>query len=259
LKRGGFIHARWGCPDQLRDNNLLDENGSSMKFHLLLLGLLFLAVFAAACSVPELRDPALLQDTSLITSDPCAAPCWRGITPGETSWRDALIILEDDPTIENLQTQTDENTKAAAADWQQRGGAACCQAFSEDGQTVSILFLRTAPTMTLGQVIAAHGEPTYAVGSPFSDNQAIINLIYPNIPMVVYAFVPGTEGEISANSEIIGVLYMTPKDMALLEVTSSLHRWEGYGSYSAYRGDEDAPFDVTPSVTLTPTPTSVSQ
>jgi hypothetical protein len=248
-----------GCPDQLHDNNLPDENGSSMKFRLFIPGLLFLVVFAAACSAPELRDPALLQDTSLISNEPCAAPCWRGITPGETTWRDALIILEDDPTIENVNTQTDENAVAVAADWQQRGGAACCQAFSEDGQTVSILFLRTAPTMTLGQVIANHGDPTYAVGSPFSDTQAIVNLIYPSIPMVVYAFVPGVEAELNANNEIIGVLYMTPKDMELLEVTSSLHQWEGYGPYAAYRGDEDAPFDVTPSVTLTPTPTSEPQ
>jgi hypothetical protein len=113
--------------------------------------------------------------------------------------------------------------------------------------------------MTLGQVIANHGDPTYAVGSPFSDTQAIVNLIYPSIPMVVYAFVPGVEAELNANNEIIGVLYMTPKDMELLEVTSSLHQWEGYGPYAAYRGDEDAPFDVTPSVTLTPTPTSEPQ
>jgi hypothetical protein len=229
-----------------------------MKFRLLLPGLLVLVLFAAACSAPELRDSNLLQDTSLATGDPCAAPCWRGITPGETSWSDARTILEDDPTLENLQVQTDEEggTDAAAAAWSQRGGAECCQAFTEDGETVSILFLRTAPTVTVGEVIDAHGDPTYAVGSPFSDTQAIINLIYPNIPMVVYAFVPGTTGELAAGNEIIGALYMTQKDMDLLTTTSNLHTWEGYNAYSVYRGEEDAPFDITPSVTLTPTPTS---
>ncbi|MDZ4766857.1 MAG: hypothetical protein SGI73_20145 [Chloroflexota bacterium] len=229
-----------------------------MKFRLLLPGLLVLVLLTAACSAPELRDSKLLQDTSLATGDPCAAPCWRGITPGETSWSDARTILEDDTTLENLQVQTDENSPAAAAEWQQRGGSACCQAFTEDGETVSILFLRTAPTVTLGEVIDAHGEPSYAIGSPFSDTQAIVNVIYPSVPMVVYAFVPGIVGEISAGSEIIGVLYMTQKDMDLLITTSNLHDWEGYNPYSVYRGDEDAPFDITPSVTLTPTPTSES-
>lgn len=229
-----------------------------MKYRLLMPGLLVLVVFLAACSAPELRDSNLLQDTSLATGDPCAAPCWRGITPGETSWRDARTILEDDPTIENLQVKTDENSNAAAAEWQQVGGPPCCQAFTEDGQTVSILFLRTAPEVSLGDVIEAHGDPAYAIGSPFSDDQAIVNLIYPAVPMVVYAFVPGITGAVTADSEIIGVLYMTQRDMDLLEQTSSLHLWEGYDDYSAYRGDEDAPFDITPSITLTPTPTSES-
>lgn len=229
-----------------------------MKLRLLLPGVFTLLFFAAACSAPELRDPNLLQDTSLITNDPCAAPCWRGITPGETSWRDVLDTLEDDPTLENVQPQADENTNAAAAEWQQRGGSPCCQAFSEDGETLSILFLRTAPQMTVGEVIGTHGDPVYAVGSPFSDNQAIVNLIYPDVPMVVYAFVAGSEGEVAATSEVIGMLYMTQRDMELLEVTSNLHTWEGFASYETYRGDEDAPFELTPSVTLTPTPTSES-
>ena len=33
--------------------------------------------------------------------------------------------------------------------------------------------------------------------------------------------------------------------------TTELHRWEGYGSYSDYMEGE---WEVTPSVTLTPTP-----
>jgi hypothetical protein len=227
-----------------------------MKFRLIMPGLLVLVFLLAACSTPELRDTRMLQDDSIITGDPCLAPCWRGITPGETPWRDAVTILEDDTTIENLQTQTDEATGAAAAEWQQQGGTACCQAFSSDGETVSILFLRTAPGVTLGEVIDTYGEPSYAIGSPFSDNQAIVNLIYPDLPMVIYAFIPGTNGSVTAEADIIGMLYLTQEEMDLLEVTSNLHIWEGYDTYTAYRGEEDATFDITPSVTLTPTPTN---
>jgi hypothetical protein len=123
--------------------------------------------------------------------------------------------------------------------------------YTEDGDTVSVLFLRVAPSLTVGEVISAQGEPTYLVGSPFSDDQAVMNLIYPEKSLVVYGFVAGTAGELSASSEIVGVLYMTPADMDLLIKTSSLQVWEGYQSYQTYDTSE---FEVTPAVTLTPTP-----
>jgi hypothetical protein len=69
---------------------------------------------------------------------------------------------------------------------------------------------------------------------------------------VIYAFVAGTAGALSESSEIVGVLYMTPTDMDLLIKTSNLHAWDGYKLYSAYDTSE---YQVTPSVTLTPTAT----
>lgn len=56
---------------------------------------------------------------------------------------------------------------------------------------------------------------------------------------------------IEESNEIIGVLYMTPADMELLLVTSSLHAWAGYETYAYY---DQSTFAVTPSVTLTPAP-----
>lgn len=224
-----------------------------MRLRLLLPGLLALVlVFAACAPAPELRDEKMLQDNSVVTGEPCAAPCWRGITPGETTWSSALTILEDDPTLENISTQTDENSPAMVADWQQQGGSPCCQMFTDDGETVKIVFLRTAPGNTVGEVMDVHGEPTYVVGSPYSDDQAIMNLVYPEKRMVVYAFVPGTSGDLSASGDIVGLLYMTQADMDLLLVTSSLHSWNGYDTYQAY---DESEFEVTPSVTLTPTAT----
>jgi hypothetical protein len=49
------------------------------------------------------------------------------------------------------------------------------------------------------------------------------------------------------------VLYFIAEDMDLLLQTTDLHAWEGYQSYAAYM---DSEFEVTPSVTLTPTPGS---
>lgn len=224
-----------------------------MKLRILLPGLLGLVFCFAACQpAPELRDDKLLQDTSLTSDEPCAAPCWRGITPGVTPWSSALTILEDDPTLSDPQTQSDENSSAVIAEFQQSGtDVSCCQIYSENGDVVDIIFLRTAPTTTLGQVIEAKGEPSYLIGSPYSDDQAIMNVIYPEIATVIYAFVPGTTGALSADSEIIGVLYMRQDEMDLLMQTSELQAWEGYQTYQAY---EESELEITPSITLTPTP-----
>lgn len=179
--------------------------------------------------------------------------CWRGIIPGRTNWSDALTMIEDDSTLENMKTQESEDSPARAAEFQPKGGTVCCQIFTQDGESVSVIFLRVAPQVSLGELIEAQGEPSYLVGSQYSEDQAVMNLIFPEKSLVVYAFVPGTAGALSESSEIVGVLYLTPSDMDLLIKTSSLHTWEGYKSYTDY---DTSAFEVTPEITLTPTPGS---
>lgn len=225
-----------------------------MNVRFALLGVVALALVLAACAPPpELRDDTLIDDISLVSGEPCAAPCWRGITPGETLWRDALTIIEDEPQFENIQVQEDEESNAIGALWNGAGGPECCQMVAEDGETVNLIFIRPRPNMTLGDVIETNGEPSYAIGTPVSEDQAIVNLVFPEIPIIVLAFAPGEQGSLSETSEIIGVFYTTPADMELFVNTQYLHNWEGYQSFATYRQAEDAEYDVTPSVTLTPT------
>jgi hypothetical protein len=223
-----------------------------MRLSILLAGLLAV-FFSAACQPPpELRDQNLLQDRSLITNEPCEAPCWRGITPGETVWGEALTILEDDTTLSDPTTQNDEESGSVVAEFQQiNTNVPCCQMFSEAGELVDIVFLRVAPNVTLGDLIESKGEPSYLIGTPFSDDQAIMNLIYPDIPMVIYAFVEGTSGALSEDSEIIGILYLKSSDMDTLFETSDpgLQEWEGYQTYQYY---DESELEITPSVTVTP-------
>ena len=108
--------------------------------------------------------------------------------------------------------------------------------------------------MTLGQLIDTHGAPPYLTGQEFTSDQAVGSLVYPDQLMVVYVFIEGTEtGEFKADSQIIGMLYMTQDQMDTLMETAELHGWEGYQSYKTYM---DSDLVVTPSVTLTPTPES---
>jgi hypothetical protein len=230
-----------------------------MKPRFLLPALALLVLFMAACGpAPELRNPKKLKDTSLITNEPCSAPCWRGITPGETSWADAVAIIENDDTLANLQVQDapEDSTNPAAkeATWDQKEGEACCRMFTQDGETVQVIIVETAPDVSLGDMIDTQGEPTYLVGAGGNADQAVMALVYPEKQLVTYAFVAGEDqGALSQSSEIIGMTYWTTEDMDLLLKTNSLQAWEGYQSYRTYL---DSPFEVTPSVTLTPTPTS---
>ncbi len=227
-----------------------------MKFRLLLPGLLALVFITAAClPPPNLRNEKFLSDNSLITDEPCAAPCWRGITPGETSWSAALTILEDDATLKDPEVQTAEEGTAVGAQWAGVDGDACCQMISEDGKTVSVVLLQLAPNNTLGDLIEARGEPVYAIGTPVTDDQAIVSLFYPEDSLIVIAFAAGAaSGTLSESSEIVGSYYLTPDRMDLIIKTSSLYAWDGYQPFSAYAADaEDGNFAVTPSVTLTPT------
>lgn len=227
-----------------------------MKLRLILPGLLVLVFLLSACvPVPNLRNEKFLKDDSLLSSEPCDAPCWRGITPGVTSWSEALTVIEDAPDLDNPETQQAENGPQIGAQWKQTDGDPCCQMFSEDGETVSLILLQLAPDTTVGQVIAARGEPEYVIGTPGSDDQAILSLFYPQSSLIVVAFVAGAaNGALSESSEVIGAYYLTPDRMDLILKTSNLYAWKGYEPFSAYAADaENGDFAITPSVTLTPT------
>jgi hypothetical protein len=229
------------------------ESNICMKTWLVCLGFLLLPLLAACGQVPELRDMTLLQDESLISKEPCAAPCWRGIVPGETLWRDALTILEDDELLENVELQQQEEGQVGAvALFRGVGGQVqCCNLLTVEGQVVDIITLRPAPTMTLGEVIEAWDEPAYAVGEPLSDNQALLYTLYPDVPMMVAVFAEGANSAVSATSEIVGIWYMTADRMTELVTASPLHIWEGYDTFQAYSIESET-FDITPAPTATP-------
>lgn len=227
-----------------------------MKLRLLMPGLIALLLLASACAPPlNLRDDKLLKDDSLITGQPCDAPCWRNITPGQTKWGDALTILEDSPDLDKPQTQNEDNGPGIEAVWQPKDGDSCCQMATLDGDTVSVILLRLAPTTNLGQLIEKRGEPKYVLGAPGDDDQAVVNLFYPESSLIVTVFVAGDKnGALSKTSEVVGAYYIAPDQMDLIIKTNSLYGWKGYQPFSAYAPDAtDADFEITPSITLTPT------
>ena len=203
-----------------------------------------LLVFAACAPAVNLLDETnKLNDTSLLSGEPCEAPCWNGIVPGETSYRDAKILIEDDPRFQNIEeAEPEENSSVRVFDFSSGEAQSCCRVVSRDGEVVDSLFLQLVPVMTLDAVLEQHGEPNYLLGNETSEDQAYMVLIWTDVPMVVFAFVAGAaEGELSATSEILISMYMAEAEMQLLTDCLSSYVWEGYQSFADYV-DEDYDF-----------------
>lgn len=214
-----------------------------MNRSLLCLFAVFMAVVFAACApTANLLDSSRLDDTSLLSGEPCQAPCWNGIVPGETSYRDAKILIEDDERFDNIQeSETQEDSSLRAFSFSV-GEAQCCQIMSRDGDVIDSMFLQLAPVMALGPALEQHGEPDFLLGGEVSEEQAYMALIWNDVPMVIFVFVAGAaEGELSADSEIINLMYMSESEIQPVMDCAELYVWEGYQAYADYV-DEDYDF-----------------
>jgi hypothetical protein len=214
----------------------------------LLLSVIFASLAVAACQPPPvLRDPQMLNDNSLVTGEPCSAPCWQGITPGETSWNEALTIVEDNPAFVDASVQEPADSAARAVEFNAAGGKRCCGVYSDDGHTVTSVFTLLSPIMKLGAVVEKYGEPTYFTVEGISDDQASVAAVWPEVPMILYVFAAGLElGSVSETSEVFGAVYLTKANMELALKGSALYGWQGYGTLEALTSEDYA---------ITPVPT----
>ena len=207
---------------------------------LLLPSLVLLALLLSACAGEvNLLDETKLRDTSLLTGDPCEAPCWLGITPGETSYRDAKLIVEGDSRFKIVEEpDPQEGSPARSFTFGEGENPGCCQLVSRDGEIVSSFLLQTAPVMAFGPVFDRYGEPTYAIGEQVNDEQGYVALIYNDLRLVIYAFVDRpAQGALSVGSQIIGTLYLAEAEQQQLLDCTQLHDWAGFVSFSEYSGE----------------------
>ncbi len=208
-----------------------------MKRGLLVLCALIAVVALAACSADvNLLDETKLSDASLISGEPCAAPCWNGITAGETRYRDAKLIIESDDRFKiSDEPSPEDGSTARSFTFAEEENPACCQLVSRDGDMVSSFLLQTAPIMNFGAVYDIYGEPDYLGGEQVNDEQGYMALVYSDVPLILYAFVanPPT-GAISVTSQIIGTMYLGQAEMQELLTCASLYQWQGFQDFTSY-------------------------
>ena len=97
--------------------------------------------------------------------------------------------------------------------------------------------------MQLGDAVAGLGEPTYVLGQPFSDAEAMLIQVYPERAMILYVMVPGVDGQLLESSPIVATMYITADQMNQLVASTPMDHWKGFLTYGDYM---DGEFDVNP-------------
>lgn len=203
-----------------------------------------------------LVDNLLVDDSLISTDENCQLPCWRGITPGETTLTSAQEILEADDTIGNIEFQQAE-TRSGYVFSQVGRDRICCQVISDDGTTVSFISLQFIANVTLGQVIKRYGEPAFSDAQLVTRDQALFTLFYPNVPMIVYVFAGLPSDVLDEDSPIVGMALPTRDIMDIFLSTDGLAIWNGFTSYDEAVAllsmpEETSSIDVTSEPEITP-------
>jgi len=175
-----------------------------------------------------LLDDRFLADTSLITGEPCAPPCWQNIVPGETTLAEALSIVSAMDAV-SLRQQSEQAFQFGRPD-----APPCCQISADASQTVDAIILQFAPAMSMGDALAEHGEPLFFRSQPYTDSEAILWFYYPELFTMIQVVVPGVEGSLRANSPLVAAYYLTAMDMSDAVAAGTFSQWQGYMSYHDY-------------------------
>lgn len=184
---------------------------------------------------PTSLADSYLADTSLVTGEPCAPPCWQDIVPGETSVEEARVIVEAAgfTIIEGARS---------GFQFANESGIACCEIghYQDIDGTVSdavaAVLLRLAPTSELGALIENYGEPT-AVYSPDPSEtaQAHLSLVFADARMILSVSVESADQPIQPNSKVVDAAYFSPELMdQIMRLMRSEPRWHGYLSPNQY-------------------------
>lgn len=181
-----------------------------------------------------------LHDDSLIVSNPdCTAYCWRGIILGETTWDEAIEILEAQPDLEDFRLDNNKETGEITAIFQEVDGEPCCliytNAISSPLGGIEQILLQFAPHYTIGQVIENLGEPVYVSVTAVDEKDGNFMLFYPELGLAIYSMVDLKRGGLlQEDTQIFAALYLSPSEMEKVIAGSELVAYDGYKTFDQY-------------------------
>lgn len=119
-----------------------------------------------------IEDPSLI-DKSWLTGNPCKAPCWYGLVPGESSFEDALSVVDTLPfivssddiySIKQYYSETQIQEIYYFKCKEPKGANCVLLSFVED--TLVEIYLVTNFFITFSDVVGQIGAPDYLWAGP---------------------------------------------------------------------------------------------
>lgn len=189
---------------------------------------------------PTLLHPYALEGSSLISGEPCGPPCWQNMTPGVTTMEEARAAAEAlGATIYEIETETQAAFAFAFSD----EGLCCFILPDEDGNLVDLIALLFSGKLTVGDIIAVYGDPSYVDGEALDDVGAALRLFYPQHNLTLYAVIDSADSRLKETTPIYQTMYASEDLMADTIESTPLDNWKGYIKFSEYM---DGEFDRQP-------------
>jgi protein-disulfide isomerase len=176
----------------------------------------------------------------LVGGDPACAEivlsCWNGLIMGETSWEEALELIENNAQFADIQTADDPDTGSSVIGWRFLTSQISdySQAVSFDGTTIDLVALIELSPFSISEVFDNLGEPTNATVSVGSEEASFAALFYPERGLIVQVYVRQSEGGFNEFSQVIGAQYLSAERMAEILASFVPPAWEGFEAYESY-------------------------
>jgi hypothetical protein len=217
------------------------------KVSMLFLFFALLLVCIASCSQPILAPPISTRSptpeakyswwTQWLDQPACVSPCWQKITPGITSMKDALSILENMPEVKI----TYKNQQGITWRFNQ-SKTDSGYLYSLQIGTVSAVILgnSTEAKLFLEKVVDSYGSPSFVELYDCREGKCSTLLIYPNSGILLNVFLDNVgensnQVKVSADSVIENVI-LIPTGLENFQKMPeyqgyNLFPWKGYSNY----------------------------
>jgi hypothetical protein len=196
-----------------------------------------LAIFVlalAGCSTGQNQPYAFMRDGGFLTGKPCGAPCFMGITPGqttETMLKDTLVKLSISDQCKPFANTSDPGDKGLIC----RGSMIFH--IDRDTQEVKSLGFNPYDEIDVSKALKKYGPPQHVdivnTGLPESPGTKML-LYYDDIRAVVaLADQTGRSYNLAPETGIANIGYFSPASYAGQVASFSKYflRWKGYGEY----------------------------
>lgn len=154
---------------------------------------------------------------SLFSDVPCAAPCWQGIVPGETSRSQAMQILRTNPYVRSDSLEEAGTIEAGGVTWWWSiPGRRLQSSVLWKNDIVQEITLGLTYNLTVDQVVSRFGPPESldaGVGGVPEHQYWIINLYYPDQGIQFKAYTSEFSSLLEPSTEVGVVMYFVPTSL----------------------------------------------